>query len=92
MKYSFIENHAYSLLKSIDKFWQLILGKHTGVRNPFPAVKFLLSQNFLSGKLAHLLTKIQEHDLKITTSQTTKGHDPSFHHAKDLDYSKEINF
>jgi hypothetical protein len=67
IKYSYIEKHAFSLVKAIEKFRHFILGKHTQVRVPFPAVKFLLSQTYLSGKLAHWLAKIQEHDLTIMT-------------------------
>jgi hypothetical protein len=61
IKYSYIEKHAFSLVKAIEKFLHFILGKHTQVKVPFPAVKFLLSQTHISGKLAHWLAKIQEH-------------------------------
>jgi hypothetical protein len=67
IKYSLIEKHTFSLVKAIEKFRHFILGKHTQVKVPLPAVKFLLSQTHLSGKLAHWLAKIQEHDLMITT-------------------------
>ena len=73
IKYSSIEKHAFSLVKSIEKFHHFILGKHTQVKVPFPVVKFLLSQTYLSGKIAHWLAKIQEHDLRIMTSKTIKG-------------------
>jgi hypothetical protein len=73
IKYSYIEKHVFSLVKAIEKFCHFILGKHTQVRVPFPAVKFLLSQTYLSGKLAHWLAKIQEHDLTIMTSKMIKG-------------------
>jgi hypothetical protein len=73
IKYSYIEKHAFSLVKAIEKFLHFILGKHTQVKVPLPAVKFLLSQTYLSGKLAHWLAKIQEHDLTIMTSKTIKG-------------------
>jgi len=55
------------------------LGKHTHVKAPFLAVKFLLSQTYLSGKLAHWLAKIQEHDLTIMNSNKIKGWDLSLH-------------
>jgi hypothetical protein len=73
IKYSYIEKHVFSLVKAIEKFHHFILGKHTQVKVPFTIVKFLLSQTYLSGKLAHWLAKIQEHDLTIMTSKMIKG-------------------
>jgi hypothetical protein len=52
-KYSFIQKHAFTLVKAVEKFHHFILGKHTLVKVPLPAIKFFLSQNYLSGKLAH---------------------------------------
>jgi hypothetical protein len=80
-KYSFIEKHVVALVKAVEKFRPYILGKHTLVKVPLPAVKFCLSQTYLSGKLAHWLVKIQEHDLNILTYTTIKGHDLSLHLA-----------
>jgi hypothetical protein len=57
-KYSFIEKHDFSLVKGVEKFRHFILGKHTLVKVPLPAVKFLLSQSYLSGDLANCLSKI----------------------------------
>jgi hypothetical protein len=71
--YSYIEKHAFALVKVVEKFLHFILGKHTQVKVPFPAVKFMLSQTYLSGKIAHWLAKIREHDLTIMTSKTIKG-------------------
>jgi hypothetical protein len=51
IKYSYIEKHAFSLVKAIEKFFHFILGKHTQVRVPLPAIKFLLSQTYLSENL-----------------------------------------
>ena len=48
-KYSFIEKHAFALVKVVEIFRHFILGKHTLVKFPLTAVKFLLSQNYLSG-------------------------------------------
>jgi hypothetical protein len=73
IKYSYIEKHAFSLIKAIEKFHHFILGKHTSVKVPLPVVKFLLSRTYLLGKLAHWLAKIQEHDLMIMTSKRIKG-------------------
>jgi len=42
-KYSYIEKHDFSLVKAVEKFCHFILGKHTLVKVPFPAVKFFLS-------------------------------------------------
>ena len=43
---------------------------------PLPVVKFMLSQTYLSQKLASWLTKIQEHYLvQIKTANTIKGRD-----------------
>jgi hypothetical protein len=81
-KYSFIEKHAFSLVKAVEKFLHYILGKHTLVKVPLPVVKFFLSQTYLSGKLAHWLAKIQEHDLNIVTSTTIKGRDLALHLAQ----------
>jgi hypothetical protein len=43
-KYSFIEKHAFSLVKDVEKFLHFILGKHRLVKVPLPAIKFFLSQ------------------------------------------------
>jgi hypothetical protein len=90
-KYSFIEKHAFSLVKVVEKFHHFILGKHTLVKVPLPAVKFFLSQTYLSGKLAHWLAKIQEHDLNIVTSTTIKGRDLALHLAQHAENSEEID-
>jgi hypothetical protein len=78
-KYYFIEKHAFTLVKVVEKFLHYILGKHTLVKVPLPVVKFFLSQTYLSGKFAHWLAKIQEHDLNIVTSTTIKGCDLALH-------------
>jgi hypothetical protein len=57
-KYSFIEKNAFSLVKVVENFHHFILGKHTLVKVPLPAVNLFLSQTYLSGKLAHWLSKI----------------------------------
>jgi hypothetical protein len=57
-KYSFIENHDFSLVKVVEKFRHFILGKHMLVKVPLPTVKFFLSQTYLSKKLAHWIAKI----------------------------------
>jgi hypothetical protein len=89
-KYSFIEKHAFSLVKVVENFRHFILGKHTLVKVPLPAVKFLLSQTYLSGKLAHWLAKIQEHDLTIMTSNTIKGRDLALHLAQHVEIVKKL--
>jgi hypothetical protein len=90
-KYYFIEKHDFSLVKVIQKNFHFILGNHTLVKVPLPTVKFLLSRTYLSGKLAHWLSKIQEHDLTIVTSNTIKGCDLSLHLAKHAETSEEID-
>jgi hypothetical protein len=50
--------YSFSLIKDIEKFLHFILGNHTQVKAPLPALKFFLSQTYLSGKLAHWLAKI----------------------------------
>jgi hypothetical protein len=57
-KYSYIEKHDFSLVKVVEKFRHFIVGKHTLVKVPLPAVKFFLSQSYLLRKLAHWLDKI----------------------------------
>jgi len=57
-KYSYIEKHVFSLVKVVEKFFHFILGKHTLVQVSLPTVKFFLSQTYLSGNLAHWLSKI----------------------------------
>jgi hypothetical protein len=42
-KYSYIEKHVFTLVKAVEKFLHFILGKHTLVKVPLPAVKFFLS-------------------------------------------------
>jgi hypothetical protein len=42
-KYSFIEKHAFSLVKAIENICHFILGKHTLVKVPLPTVKLFLS-------------------------------------------------
>ena len=66
-KYSFIEKHAFVLVKVVEKFCHFILDKHTLVKVHLPAIKFFLSQTYLSEKLAHLLAKIKDNDLTIMT-------------------------
>jgi hypothetical protein len=73
MKYTLIGKHAYDLVKYFEKFHRFILGKHTEIKVPLLAIKFLLSQTLMSSKLSHCLTKIQEHDFTITTMNTIKG-------------------
>jgi hypothetical protein len=90
-KYSFIEKHVFALVKAIDKFRHFILGKNTLVKVPLPAVKFFLSWNYISGKLAHWLSKIQEHDLTIVTSNTIKGCELALHLAQHAKTSEEID-
>jgi hypothetical protein len=90
-KYSFIEKHAFSLVKAVEKFHHFILGKHTLVKVLLPAVKFFLSQTYLSGKLAHWLAKIQEHDLNIMTSTTIKGCDLALHLTQHAKNSEDID-
>jgi hypothetical protein len=90
-KYSFIEKYAFALVKAIEKFRHFILGKHTLVKVPLPAVKFFLSRTYLSGKLAHWLSNIQEHDLTIINSNTIKGRDLSLHLAQHDETREEID-
>jgi hypothetical protein len=62
------------------------------VKVPLLTVKFLLSQMHLSGKLAHWLAKIQEHDLMIMTSKMIKGCDLSLHlaqHPEPSEFSED---
>jgi hypothetical protein len=49
------------------------------------------SQTYLSGKLAHWLAKIQEHDLTIITSKKIKGQDLSLHLAQHIEPSEELD-
>jgi hypothetical protein len=58
IKYSCIEKHVFSLVKAIEKFRHFIFGKHMLVKLLVLVVKFLVSQAYLSGKLAHWLAKI----------------------------------
>jgi hypothetical protein len=90
-KYSCIEKHGFALVKVVEKCHHFILGKHTLVKVPLSAVKFLLSQTYLSGKLAHWLAKIHEHDLTIMTSKTIKGRDLALHLAQHAEASEEID-
>jgi hypothetical protein len=50
-KYSFIEKHAFSLVKAVEKFFHFILGKHTLVKVPLPAVKFFSHRLIFQGSL-----------------------------------------
>jgi hypothetical protein len=92
-KYSFIEKHAFALLNVFKKFLHYILGKHTlvKVKVPLSVVKFFLSQTYISGKLAHWLAKIQEHDLNIVTSTTIRGHDLDLNLAQHAENGEEIS-
>jgi hypothetical protein len=90
-KYSFIEKHAFTLVKAVEKFHHFILGKYTLVKVPLTPVKLLLSQTYLSGKLAHCLCKIEGHDLNIVTSTTIKGHDLALHLAQHAEDNEEID-
>ena len=84
-KYSFIEKHAFALVKVVEIFRHFILGKHTLVKFPLPAVNFFLSQTYLSRKLSHSISKIQDHDLTIVTSTTIKGCDLALHLAQHVE-------
>jgi hypothetical protein len=42
-KYSYIEKHAFTLVKVVESFFHFIFGKHTLVKVPLHAVKFFLS-------------------------------------------------
>jgi hypothetical protein len=70
------------LLKILKKFRPFILGKHAQVKVPLPTVKKFLSQAHLSRKFAHWLTKIQEHDFMITTSNSINGFDLALYLAQ----------
>jgi hypothetical protein len=61
-KYSYIEKHAFVLVKAIEKFHHFIIGKHTQIKVPLPVIKFFISQTYISGKLERWLAKIQDHD------------------------------
>jgi hypothetical protein len=87
-KYCFIENHSFALVKAVEKFHHFILGKHTLVKVHLPAAKFLISQTYISGNLAHWLAQIQEHNLTIMTSKTIKGHDSALHLAQHAETSE----
>jgi hypothetical protein len=91
-KYSYIEKHAFALVKAVEKFRHFrFLGKNMLVKFPLPIVKILLSQTYLSGKLAHWLAKIQEHDITIMTSKTIQGRDLALHLAQHAEASEEID-
>jgi hypothetical protein len=90
-KYYYIEKHASTLVKEVEKFRHFILGKHTLVKVPLLAIKFFLSQTYLSRKIAHWLAKIQEHGLTIMTSKIIKGRDLSLHLAQHAEESEEID-
>jgi hypothetical protein len=90
-KYSFIENHAFFLVKVVEKFRHFILGKYTLVKFPLPDVIFFISQTYLLVKLSHCLSKIQEHDLTIVTSNTIKGRDLALHLAQHDETTEEID-
>jgi hypothetical protein len=90
-KYYFFEKHAFSLVKSVEKFRHYILGKHTLVKVPLLAVKFFLSWTYLSRKLAHWLVKIHEHDLNIVNYTTFKGRDLALHLAQHAKNGEEID-
>jgi hypothetical protein len=61
------------------------------VKVPLSAVKFFLSQTYLSEKLSHWLAKIQEHDLTTMTSNTIKGCDLALHLDHHAETSEEID-
>ena len=44
-KYTLIEKHTYSLVKSIEKFLHFILGKHTQLKVPLHVVNFFSFSN-----------------------------------------------
>jgi hypothetical protein len=75
----------------VEKFHHFILGKHTLVKVPLPAIKFFLSHTYLSRKLPHWLAKIQKHDLTITTSKTIKGRDLPLHLVQHAEVSEEMD-
>jgi hypothetical protein len=70
------------LVKDIGQFKHFILGNQTQVRVPLTTFNFFLTQTHLSGKLVHWISKIEEHDLIITTTKTIKGSDLALHLAQ----------
>ena len=90
-KYSYIEKHAFSIVKVVEKFHHFILGKHTLVKVSLLVVKFFLSRTYLSGNIAHWLSKIQEHDLNIVTSTAIKGRDLALHLTQHVENGEEID-
>jgi hypothetical protein len=61
------------------------------VKVPLHVVKFFISQTYLSGKPAHWLAKIHEHDLNIVTSITIKGCDLAIQSAQHAENSEQID-
>ena len=57
-KYYYIEKHAFTLVKVVEKFCHIILGNHRLEKFPLPAVKYFLSHTYLSRKFSHWLAKI----------------------------------
>jgi hypothetical protein len=90
-KYSFIEKHAFAFVKAVENFCDFILGKNALVKVPLSAVKFFLSQTYLSWKISHWLAKIQEHDLTIVTSNTIKRRELALHLAQHAKTGEEID-
>jgi hypothetical protein len=87
-KYSYIEKHDFSLVKDIEKFLHFILSKHTQVKVPLYVVKFLRSQTYLLGKLAHCHANIHEHFFMFMTSKMIEGCELSLHLAQHLEPSE----
>lgn len=92
MKYSLIKNHAYSLIKVVEKFRNFILGNHSDVRTPLSAVKFFFSQNLILKEFTHFFAKIKEHNLSIVTTNTIKCQYLALHLAQYLYQTKYLEF
>lgn len=73
LKYSLIENNAYTIVKAIKNFRFYILNSYNVVLVPDTTIKLILTQQEFGTKRGNWIAKIQEYDLDIKPTKIVRG-------------------
>eukprot|EP00253_Pinus_taeda_P018517 PITA_18517 len=73
LKYQIMEKQAYALVKAIKDFQVYILYSHVIAYVPDAAVKDILTQEGLEGKIGKWIANILEYDIEIRPTNLIKG-------------------
>lgn len=82
LKFPYVKKHTLALVVVLRKFCHYIHGCHMIMKLSILAVKHLLSQKYLQGKLANWFAKFQEYDLEFIITKTIKGRKLALHLAQ----------